>query len=81
MPSVGSFEAKIHLSALLERVQSGEHITITERGVPIARLIPAQTQPENERRLVISGIKEFGRGRTLPQGITVRDLIAAGRRF
>lgn len=29
----------------------------------------------------ISALKEFGRGRTLPSGVTVRDLIEEGRRF
>jgi antitoxin (DNA-binding transcriptional repressor) of toxin-antitoxin stability system len=31
MSVVGSCEAKTHLSALLERVRKGEHITITKR--------------------------------------------------
>ena len=39
--SVGSFEAKTHLPALLERVARGERITITKRGKPVAKLVPA----------------------------------------
>lgn len=31
-------EAKAHLSALLDAVESGEEIEITRRGVPVARL-------------------------------------------
>ena len=81
MTTVGSFEAKTHLPALLERVQKGEHITITKRGVPVAMLVPAKSQPGKERKQVIAELKKFGRGRSLPRGLTVRDLIEEGRRF
>lgn len=33
-------EAKATLSALLERVRAGEEVTITDRGTPVARLVP-----------------------------------------
>jgi prevent-host-death family protein len=38
--SFGAFEAKTHLSALLERVERGEEITITRHGRTVARLLP-----------------------------------------
>ena len=81
MVTVGSFEAKTHLSALLERVIQGERITITKRGVPIVMLVPIESATERNRKQVIDAIKEFGRGRKLPSGETVRDLIEEGRRF
>ncbi len=34
-------EAKTHLSALIERVNAGEEITITKHGKPVAKLSPA----------------------------------------
>ena len=34
-------EAKNHLSALIDRVQHGETIVITDRGRPVARLVSA----------------------------------------
>ena len=37
---IGSFEAKNKLSALLDRVEQGEEITITRHGRPVARLVP-----------------------------------------
>ena len=40
MPEVGAFEAKTHLSALLDDVAAGETVTITKRGSPVARLVP-----------------------------------------
>lgn len=33
-------EAKATLSALLDRVRAGEEVTITDRGRPVARLVP-----------------------------------------
>lgn len=80
MESVGSFEAKTHLSALLERVGKGERITITKHGVPVAMLVPVE---ETEKRQVDDVIKEllaFGKGRSL-NGLTIREMIEEGRRF
>lgn len=41
MATVGSFEAKTHFAELLSRAERGEEITITRRGKPVARLVPA----------------------------------------
>ena len=41
MTDIGVFEAKTHLSRLVERAKNGESFTITQRGVPVARLVPA----------------------------------------
>jgi prevent-host-death family protein len=40
MESVGTFEAKTHLTRLLERVAKGERIVITNRGKAVAMLVP-----------------------------------------
>ena len=40
MTSASVSEAKARLSALLDRVKAGETITITDRGVPVAQLVP-----------------------------------------
>ena len=40
MRDVGAFEAKTHLSALLDDVAAGETVMITRRGRPVARLVP-----------------------------------------
>jgi len=41
MKEVNIHEAKTHLSRLLRRVAAGEEILIANRGVPVARLVPA----------------------------------------
>jgi prevent-host-death family protein len=79
MRSVGTFEAKTHLSALLERVQRGEEITITRHGRPVARLVPVAAAPERARLAdTVARLKAFRRGRALGD-LSVNDLVEAGR--
>ena len=40
---IGSYDAKTKLPEILRRVQTGEAFTITNRGKPIADLIPSQS--------------------------------------
>ena len=44
--TVSTFEAKTHLSRLLQEVEKGRTITITRRGKPIARLVPIDGLPQ-----------------------------------
>ncbi|MCE5200445.1 MAG: type II toxin-antitoxin system prevent-host-death family antitoxin [Armatimonadota bacterium] len=80
METVGSYEAKTHFSALLNRVAKGEKITITKHGVPIAVLIPPEPG-KCDIQAAIDAIKEFGKGRRLPEGMSIRDMIEEGRRY
>jgi prevent-host-death family protein len=41
---VNVYEAKTHLSRLLERVEAGEEIVIARNGRPVARLVPPQRE-------------------------------------
>ena len=42
MDTVDTFDAKTHLTQLLERVSKGERIMITRRGKPVAMLVPPE---------------------------------------
>jgi prevent-host-death family protein len=44
MTQVNTHEAKTRLSRLLRRVAAGEEITIANRGVPVARLVPVSAE-------------------------------------
>jgi len=79
MNTVGSFEAKTHLSALLERVARGERITITKRGVPVAMLIPMPAAQKRDPKEAARRIRELRKGNSL-RGLTIRQLIDEGRR-
>lgn len=43
METVNIHQAKTNLSRLLSRVELGEEIIISNRGIPIAKLVPFQT--------------------------------------
>jgi prevent-host-death family protein len=46
---VNTHEAKTQLSRLLRRVRAGEEITIANRGVPVARLVPVSAHPSKRK--------------------------------
>ncbi len=80
MSSVGSFEAKTHLAALLDRVAKGETVEITRRGVPVAKLVPAGPAGRRGLKKVAQQIRELRKGNRL-EGISIHELINEGRRF
>lgn len=81
MATVGAFEAKTHLSELLDRVARGERITITRHGVPAALLVPVE---EAKGRLthqeIVEGMREL-RERVKRGKMSVREMIREGRRY
>jgi prevent-host-death family protein len=79
---VGSYEAKTHLFRLLSQVEQGETITITKRGRPIARIVPATDSTQNTAALVEEMLAyRDGHGPALGDDLTIRQLIDEGRRF
>ena len=81
MKSIGAFEAKTHLSELLERVSRGEKITITRHGVPAALLVPViEAAPKLTHQEVVEGMQAL-RKRVKPGKISVREMVKEGRRF
>lgn len=79
MAEMGAYEAKTHFSALLERVQKGETVTITKHGVPIATLGPVKRRDQEDVSRAVQELKEFSKGRTLG-GLSIKDLVNEGRR-
>jgi prevent-host-death family protein len=79
MHSVGVFEAKNRLTALLDEVEQGHEVLITRRGKPVARLVPASPGFDREKaRRVAEGLIEASKGLSLGD-ITIRELIEEGR--
>ena len=79
MISVGAFEAKTHLSALLDRVANGEEIVITKHGKPIARLMGAAQADRASASEAIEKLKELRKGTRL-DGLAWKSLRDEGRR-
>ena len=75
MASVGAFEAKNKLSALLDRAEKGEEIVITRHGKEVARLVPPRPQYDPERaRAAARRIRERAKRATL--GLTLEEILA-----
>lgn len=76
-----AYEAKTHLTQLLDRVALGEEIRITRNGRPVARLIPETDDEQEDVRAVIAQVREFRKGRKLGTDVTIRQLVEEGRRL
>jgi prevent-host-death family protein len=79
MRTVGTFEAKTHLSTLLEQVERGEEITITKHGKAVARLVPVGPVSREGLEDIVARLKSFRKGRRLGD-ISAKALIEEGRR-
>lgn len=78
--TVGAYEAKTHLSELLEKVEAGEEIVITKHGAPVAKLVPVKKEASvGERSAAIERIQKLGARLSL-NGLKVKDLVTEGRR-
>lgn len=76
--SIGSFEAKTHLSRVLEDVQKGYEYVITKRGKPVARITRFS---ENNRVPALKEIlHQFEEIRTSRKGtVRIKEFIEEGR--
>jgi prevent-host-death family protein len=73
-------QIKARLSEYLRQVKSGEEVLITERGMPVARIVPLDDGERRETRrsrLVRAGVLRSGKGglrkelRTPPRGAEI----------
>ena len=63
---VPTFEARNRLSALLAEVARGVEVTITRRGVPVAKLVPATPGFGRDKVLrAVAGLRAASRGAML----------------
>ena len=81
MQYIGAFEAKTHLSRLLDEAEKGEVFTITKRGRPVARLMPPAPADRERAARAVRNIRalrrEIGWSGTVEEILALRD---AGRR-
>lgn len=52
MESIEALETETDLPTLLDRVARGESLTITRNGIPVALLVPVQTDRSRARQAV-----------------------------
>ena len=77
--TVGAYEAKTHLPALLKFVAKGREVIITRHAKPIAKLV-AFEKPASNREIVDRLLAFRGKLKLAP-GETIRDLVNAGRKY
>lgn len=78
MTTVGAYEAKTHLSRLLEQVEGGETVVITRHGRDVAKLVPVDHRsgdPDATIAALLHARKGVRRGRS-----SVRRMMEEGRR-
>jgi prevent-host-death family protein len=62
MREYGVYEAKTKLADLIKQVQQGERITITNRGEPVADLVPSASRVAQQTMEAIEAIKAMRTG-------------------
>lgn len=80
MRTVGMYETKTRLAAILNQVCEGESFTITRHGVPVATISPADSSTANVQETIAAiraNRKEFGNAF---RGLDIKELIEEGRR-
>jgi prevent-host-death family protein len=81
MQSVGTFEAKTHLTRLLERVTKGERILITNRGKPVAMLVPPDTENAADSAVIGRAMLAYRDRTQRTLGGTFRELAHEEHRY
>lgn len=76
---IGSYDAKTHLPELLRQVQEGKEFTITNRGKPVAELMPAGTRARANAVRAVEDMKSFMHSQPV-RGADIKTLIEEGRR-
>ncbi len=78
--SIGSFQAKTHLSRLLDNVMKGKDYVITKRRKPVARLIPYRANDQNLS--VKEVVDQFDLIRKSIKGkVNIKEYIKEGRKY
>jgi prevent-host-death family protein len=82
MGEIGVFEARNSLSALIDRAEKGEEITITRNGKPVAKLVAAR--PVRDVAQAKNALERLRRRReAMPkdalEGTSIKEMIKEGR--
>jgi len=79
LQSIGSYETKTHLADLLRRVRDGQGFTITQRGEPVADLVPAGTSARRTGTLAAARMQILMHEAPPLEAVDIKALLEAGR--
>jgi prevent-host-death family protein len=74
---VGLYDAKTHLSRLVDRAADGEEIVIAKNGVPLAKLVPLAARGKKRRPARALGVTRIADDFDGPDA-DIEKLFAAG---
>jgi prevent-host-death family protein len=79
---IGMFEAKTHFSKIIEKAKNGTDFIITQRGKPVAKIIPFEQENKMTQEEVIERFRELRKNyRGEPGSFDIRAAIKEGRRY
>jgi prevent-host-death family protein len=78
LKEIGAYDAKTKLPEILRRVEAGEAFTITNRGKPIADLVPSRSGSRLKAGAAIANILKTRKHKISDE--TLSDLKDAGRK-
>ena len=78
MKEIGSYDAKTNLPEILRRVEAGETFTITNRGKPVADLLPSRASALLKAQTAIDNILQAKKYPVSDK--TLSDLKESGRK-
>lgn len=78
LEKIGSYDAKTKLPEILRRVETGESFTITNRGKPIADLIPSRSSSHLKAETAINNILKAKKHKLSDE--VLKDLKESGRK-
>ena len=78
LEKIGSYEAKTKLPEILRRVEAGETFTITNRGKPIADVIPSRSSGKLKTAAAIENILKAKKHKISNKGLN--ELKLSGRK-
>ena len=76
---IGSYETKTHLADVLRRVREGQGFTITQRGEPVADLLPAGTSVRRAGSQAAVGMRRLMLEAAPLDAFDIKSMIESGR--
>lgn len=76
---IGAYETKTRLSAYLRKVLAGERFTITQRGRPVAELVPYGRAGRDAKPEAARQMQTFMRKQVSGACVDIKALIDEGR--
>ena len=79
LQTIGSYETKTHLADLLRQVRAGQGFTITQRGEPVADLLPTGTGARRTSLQAAARMQQFMQDSPRAASVDLRQLMDEGR--